>query len=64
MDKNYKRQWRELSDEHKSRISQTSTGKAKSAEHREHISQGMREYWKSVPHRTEDIPMATFLGAE
>ncbi len=36
----YKRQWRELSDEHKKKISQSSTNKPKSAEHREHKSQG------------------------
>ena len=62
--KNYKRQWRELSDEHKQRISQSSVGKTKSAEHREHISQGLRDYWAGVPHKPgqEGITMDEFLG--
>lgn len=61
---NYKRKWRELSDEHKQHISQSSTGKPKSAEHREHISQGLRDYWAGVPHKPgqEGITMDEFLG--
>ena len=49
--KHYKRQWRELSDEHKQKLSQSAAGKPKSAEHRAHISQGLRDYWTSVPHK-------------
>ena len=61
---NYKRKWRELSDEHKHHISKSSTGKPKSAEHREHISQGLRDYWAGVPHkpRQEGITMDEFFG--
>lgn len=47
----YKRQWRELSDEHKGKISQATTGKHKSDLHKRHISQAMIEYWREVPHR-------------
>ena len=50
----YKRQWRELSDEHKEKISMSSVNKPKSAEHRMHISQGLRDYWRTVPHKPED----------
>lgn len=64
--KNYKRQWRELSDEHKEKISQASTDKPKSIEHKMHISQAMKEYWQSVPHRPDSesghTTMNDFLG--
>ena len=64
--KNYKRQWRELSDEHKEKISQASTDKPKSAEHKLHISQAMKDYWQSVPHRPDSesghTTMNDFLG--
>jgi len=49
----YKRQWRELSDEHKEKISQATAGRPKSAEHRQHISQAMTCYWQTVPHRPD-----------
>lgn len=49
--KQYKRQWRELSDEHKERISQATANKPKSFTHRQHISQAMKEYWREVPHK-------------
>lgn len=62
--KNYKRQWRELSDEHKQKISQSTEGKPKSAEHRQHISQAMKDYWEGVPHRPEGISMDEFLGKD
>ena len=48
---NHKRQWRELSDEHREKISQATANKPKSAEHREHIRQAMVDYWRTVPHR-------------
>ena len=58
---NYKRQWREISDEHKKKISQASTDKPKSAEHRLHISHAMKKYWQSVPHRPESISGETTM---
>lgn len=60
----FKRQWRELTDAHKEKISQSSSGKPKSAEHRQHISQAMRQYWEGVPHRPDDddLSMDEFLG--
>lgn len=64
--KNYKRQWRELSDETKERISQSTKNKPKSAVHKEHISQSLRDYWRGVPHKpgNEDITMDEFLGVD
>lgn len=50
---NYKRQWRELSDEHREKISQATANKPKSAEHREHIRQAMIDYWRTVPNKPE-----------
>ena len=62
MNNNYKRQWRELSDEHKEKISQSSKNKPKSMIHRQHISQAMKEYWKDVPHKPEDLSMDDYLN--
>ena len=60
-----KRIWRELSDEHKEKISQASKNKPKSAAHREHIRQGMIDYWRGVPHKPtsgKDMTMDEYLG--
>ena len=60
----FKRQWRELSAEHKDKISQSSKNKPKSFSHRLHLSQAMIAYWRSVPHRPddEDVSMDEYLG--
>ena len=47
----YKRQFRELSDETKDKISKSSKGKRKSFFHRQHISQALKSYWDTVPSR-------------
>lgn len=52
--KDYKRQYRELDQETKQKISDSSRNKPKSEEHKKHISQGMIKYWETVPHRPED----------
>ncbi len=49
--KNYKRQFRELDDETKKKISDSSRGRKKSWSHRQHIAQAMVDYWRSVPHK-------------
>ncbi|MBR5907638.1 MAG: hypothetical protein IKZ50_04520 [Bacteroidales bacterium] len=49
----YKRQYREIPDETKQKISQTSKGKKKSEWHKEHIRQAMLDYWQTVPHRPD-----------
>ena len=62
--KNYKRQWRELSDEHREKISQSSKNRPKSAEHRQHISQAMVDYWDTVPNKPKDISMDEYLSGD
>ena len=49
----YKRQYRDLPDEVKQRISASTKGRAKSYDHKQHISRGMKKYWSSVPHKPQ-----------
>ena len=60
----YKRQFRELSDETKDKISQSTKGKRKSFSHRQHLSQALTDYWKSVPSRGEHLTMQEYLHGE
>ena len=48
-----KRQYRELSDETKNKISNSTRGRGKSFQHKQNISRGMTEYWKTVPNRPQ-----------
>ena len=50
----YKRQYRDLPDEVKQKISASTKGKRKSYDHKLHISQGMKKYWQNVPNRPEE----------
>ena len=51
----YKRQWRELEDSTKEKISNAMKGKSKSSYHKEHIRQSMLNYWAQVGHKpTQD----------
>ena len=51
----YKRQWRELEDSTKNKISRALKGKSKSSYHKEHIRQSMLNYWSQVEHKpTQD----------
>lgn len=50
----YKRKYREMSDETKAKISQSTKGKKKSANHRQHIASGLRKYWETVPNRPKN----------
>ena len=52
--KEYRRQYRELSDETKQKISNSSRNRPKSDQHKQHISQGMKDYWQNVPNRPDD----------
>lgn len=52
---NNKRQYRELDDVTKQKISQKLKNRSKSITHKENISNGMREYWKTVPNRPKDL---------
>ena len=47
----YKRQYRDLPDEVKQKISASTKGKSKSYSHKEHIRQGMLKYWSGVQYR-------------
>ena len=53
MNNHYKRQYRELGDETKEKISLSTTGKPKSEQHKQRISQAMKDYWQQVPHRPQ-----------
>lgn len=63
---NKKRIYRELSDETKAKISQSSKNRPKSDSHKTHISQSMKRYWQTVPHRPEieHTTMDDLLGTE
>ena len=50
----YKRQYRQLDDDVKQRISDSTKNRPKSEEHKEHIRQGMINYWQGVPDRPEE----------
>lgn len=45
------RQYRELSDITKAKISQSMRGRTKSDTHRENISNGLKAYWSSIPNK-------------
>ena len=51
----YKRQWRELEDTTKEKISKALKGKSKSSFHKENIRRSMLDYWRTVEHKpTQD----------
>ena len=52
--KEYKRQYRQLDDEIKQKISNSSRNRPKSEQHKQRISQGMEKYWSSVPSRPDN----------
>jgi len=47
------RQFRELNDATKLRISQALRGRSMSDSHKQAISDAMKEYWATIPYRTE-----------
>lgn len=49
----YKRQWRELEDSTKEKISKALKGKSKSSFHKEHIRRSMLDYWRTVEHKPQ-----------
>lgn len=55
--KDYKRQYRELEDSTKQKISQSSRNKPKSETHKQHIRQAMIDYWGTVEHRPDETTM-------
>ena len=61
---NRKREFRELPDETKQKISNATKGRPKSQSHRLHISQAMADYWKTIPNRpsSDNKPSPTETG--
>ena len=59
--KKYKRQYRQLSDEVKSRISTSTINKPKSEIHKRHIQQSMLHYWSTVKNKPKDLSMNDYL---
>lgn len=55
VDKNYKRQYRELDDETKQKISQSLRGRSKSYSHAQNISKGLKNYWQNVPSKNKSV---------
>jgi len=51
MENTSKRQFRELSDTTKAKISQAMKGKSKSFTHKENIRNGLKNYWKTIPNK-------------
>ena len=60
--KNYKRQYRQLSDEVKTKISQSAKNKPKSEIHKFHIQQSMLRYWRSVENKPDSLSMDDYLN--
>ncbi|MBR5493921.1 MAG: hypothetical protein IKV77_12465 [Alistipes sp.] len=49
-----KRQFRELNDDTKLRISQALKGRGLTDSHKEAISNGMRAYWATIPNKPSE----------
>ncbi len=59
--KKYKREYRQLSDETKSKISNSSKNKPKSESHKQHIKQSMLRYWSTVENKPNNLSMDNYL---
>lgn len=46
-----KREYRQLSDETKAKISQSMKGRSKTFTHKEAISNGLKSYWNTIPNK-------------
>ena len=60
--KNYKRQYRQLSDETKNKISNSIKNKPKTETHKRHIQQAMLRYWSTVLNKPESLTMDDYLN--
>lgn len=49
-----KRQFRELNDDTKQRISQSLKGRGLTDSHKQAISDGMRAYWATIPNKPSE----------
>ena len=54
MNKTYKRQYRELSQETRTKIANALKNRSKSATQKSKISDSMTRYWQSVPNKPND----------
>lgn len=60
----HKRQWRELDDATRERISRSMKGRHKSEQCKMKISRALQDYWKTIPHRPKSgITMDDLIGA-
>lgn len=50
-----KRQYRELSDATKAKISQAMKNRSISLTHKERISNSMKDYWKTIPNKPQEF---------
>lgn len=46
------REYRQLSDMTKAKISQSMKGRTKTPTHRENISNGLKSYWQTIPNKS------------
>ena len=60
--KNYKRQYRQLSDETKNKISTSAKNKPKSEIHKQYLSQAMLRYWQTVQNKPDSLSMDDYLN--
>ena len=56
-----KRQYRDLRDDTKMRISQSLKGRTFSDSHRQAISDAMKAYWATIPYKDEEDNKSTNL---
>lgn len=49
----HKRQYRQMSDVTKQKISQSLKGRSKSMSHVENIRNGLKSYWEHIPNRPD-----------
>lgn len=60
--KEYKREYRQLSDETKNKISTSAKNKPKSEIHKQHIQQSMLRYWQTVENKPDSLSMNNYLN--
>ena len=60
--KKYKRQYRELDDETKNKISTSAKNKSKSEIHKQRIQQSMLRYWSTVENKPNCLSMDDYLN--
>ena len=54
MENTGKRLYRQLDDATKMKISQSLKGRSKTQDHTNAISNGLKNYWKTIPNKSED----------